>query len=774
MIIERIDVKSFGLLNDLTLEFSDTVNVIEGQNEAGKSTIAAFIKYMLFGFENEQSGNESALDERKKRISWTSGTAQGSMTVRTQDKRYMINRSTVRTDQGYKEECSIVDLESGANVFGKMDAGKVFLGVDKELYVNTAFVGQLGDTSIDEDKVREAIEAILFSESAQRNAAQAMERISEKMDVMLHKDEEGGMIFDLGRKEEELEAEMARFDEDNKQILVKETELHAIRREKAVAEEKLARFYDSDNCYKNVMLIQTFDKLHELEEECAEKTQTYDSFIKENTRADYVPTEQYLTEIALARRGVNDTYRNLCEAEENYARERSAIGITREIEGAIERADTLGGESEILSRAGGLRSGFIKNLVFTVCSAIVALGALVVEIAAKGALAGLVYRILFGVLGVAALPCTGVFVYNFVNRHKQLTALAGQFGVDSFPDLVGKINVISEARAKRDGMIRSTENARVARDRARVEYDNAKSELTRVIVRWGEEPPSSMLDEFLDKLENKVSAFLERRKTLLEEKNIIELTVKEIRRTLSDKNEIDIRAQVPPLKRKSLAGVNHDEIVTGIATLKTKIAEAERQAFTVESELSSLNARAGDPGVSYSKIHDMQSRIAELKLKHKAHFLALKAIESASENMREEISPRLGEFATNLMGIMTDKKYTSFDVSGGLTVTYTAPDGENKSVDFLSGGTRDLAYIAVRLALIDMLYKEQPPICFDESFAHQDNNRAKAMMKALGSLADEGYQSFVFTCRGREGDLAGQLIKNVGVFKLSVTDSDNA
>ena len=51
MIIERIEIKSFGQLTDTTLEFSDTINIIEGQNEAGKSTIAAFIKYMLYGFE---------------------------------------------------------------------------------------------------------------------------------------------------------------------------------------------------------------------------------------------------------------------------------------------------------------------------------------------------------------------------------------------------------------------------------------------------------------------------------------------------------------------------------------------------------------------------------------------------------------------------------------------------------------------------------------------------------------------------------------------------
>jgi uncharacterized protein YhaN len=118
------------------------------------------------------------------------------------------------------------------------------------------------------------------------------------------------------------------------------------------------------------------------------------------------------------------------------------------------------------------------------------------------------------------------------------------------------------------------------------------------------------------------------------------------------------------------------------------------------------------------------------------------------------------------MEIMTDKKYTAFDVSDGLKLSFTDEDGESKSIDFLSGGTRDMAYIAVRAALIDMLYGEKPPVCFDESFAHQDNNRARAMMKAVNRLADEGCQSFIFTCRGREAALAKEIVLGAGVYRL--------
>ena len=156
MIIEKIVIGSFGLITDLTLEFSERVNVIEGQNESGKSTIAAFIKYMLYGFDDRDVGEAS---ERKKRINWNTGVAQGSMYVRVGDKRYLISRSTTPVSgtarETYKEEAAIIDLETGTPAFGKLSAGDVFFGVDRELFDNTAFIGQVGDTGINEITVRE-------------------------------------------------------------------------------------------------------------------------------------------------------------------------------------------------------------------------------------------------------------------------------------------------------------------------------------------------------------------------------------------------------------------------------------------------------------------------------------------------------------------------------------------------------------------------------------------------------------------------------------------
>jgi uncharacterized protein YhaN len=218
-----------------------------------------------------------------------------------------------------------------------------------------------------------------------------------------------------------------------------------------------------------------------------------------------------------------------------------------------------------------------------------------------------------------------------------------------------------------------------------------------------------------------------------------------------------------------LSEINHEEILTGISEAKTVIEEQQRLSFNVENELAELKMRARDPGELYSKIQVLETKINEMRQKHKAYFVALRAINNASDNLRAEISPRLGEFSTDILSIMTDNKYSHLGVDSGLKATFTTPDGMEKSVDFLSGGTRDLTYVAVRMALIDMLYEEKPPIAFDETFANQDNARATSMMKAIKKLTDEGHQSFVFTCRQREAGIATELDPASAIFKLSVT-----
>ena len=773
MIIEKVSIKSFGMITDLTLDFSSDINVIVGHNEVGKSTLAAFIKYMLYGFGNSEMGDGP--DERARRVNWDNGTASGSMTILVGGKRYLINRSTERVEGvgarvSYREDSSITDLETGSPAFGKVPAGEVFFGVDKELFENTAFIGQIGDSSINEGAVKESIENILFSGSERINNQRAAGKVAVKMETLLHKGNTGGAIYELMRRSEQLEERFKRADEDNKQILAKEARLHEIKTQRKEAAELSEKLSDLDLCYRNVVIIQSFDRLHELEKQSDAKAEEYNNYIAENTRADYVPTSNYPTEISVARRSVDETYRALVEAQDRYSREKSAAGITHETEMAIELSDSYGGEDKLVKTAMGMNKRRIRSIALSVVFLLAALAVGVYEIVAAASSAQMLPRVLLGLLGLAALGGVGYFAYLFFLDKSELFKLQNSFSTESYKDLVVKLDVIGEEREKRDKMVRDTEDARLMLEKSKVDYQSAKDSLLSVILRWGEEPPTSNLNEFLDGLEERVRRFLEGERAILEVKNELDTAVRELRYSLSDKSEIDIRAQVSPLKRKVLSEIDHDSILEGIKECKEKIASLDVLAKEVEDELAALKLNATDPGELYAKMQENDAKISELREQHKSCYAALCAIQCASDNLREEISPRLGEYSTGLMEIMTDKKYTDLDVTDGLKVSFTSPSGDKKSVDFLSGGTRDLTYIALRMALIDMLYTEKPPTLFDESFAHQDNLRARSMMRAIKQLADEGQQSFIFTCREREAALAKEFSPKAEVYKFEAKE----
>lgn len=769
MIIEKIHIKSFGMLTDFILEFSPTINVIEGENESGKSTIAAFIRYMLYGFDNDTDKN--TLDERNKRINWESKTAEGSMYVRVKDKRYLISRTTARVESAgrisYKEDSSITDLETGTLAFGKVPAGEVFFGVDSALFDNTAYIGQIGDSTICEGSVKESIENILFSGSEKINTQRAASKVSVKMENLLHQGGSGGVIYDLMRRGDELEDGYLAASTANKEILEKEARLHELRALRQDQIDKKERFTDLDFCYRNVQIIQSFDKLHDYEEQYSKKCEEYTAFTMKNTKNGYTPTHGYLSDITLARTGVDNTYRQLNAANENYDRQKSAIGITKDIENAIAISDTMGKEEVVRNNVKTVRHSEIKNVFTLIATSILFVSSLLLEFLATDGFKNTLAVIAFALIGALSLGAS-VAVASFIYKNKaRILKIAEKFSTSSYQELLMRIDVIAAARDKRDKLVKSINDAALAVETAKKNYEDAKITLLETVLRWGEEFPSSNLNAFLDDLETRVRAFLAEDKRLLDERMELEIKVRTLREELCGKSEIDIRAQVPPFKRKVLFEVSRDEILAGISACEDEIREYERLAEIVEDELSELKMNVQDPAILYAKMDQNDSKIEELRTQHRAYYYALKAIEGASDKLREEVSPRLAEFSAELMGIMTNNKYTELTVDDGLNLSFKNYDGEEKTVDYLSRGTRDLSYVSLRMALIDMLYTEKPPVCFDESFAHQDNIRAKSMMEAISHLAKDGYQSIIFTSRQRESNLAKEKDEGAGLIKIS-------
>ena len=77
-----------------------------------------------------------------------------------------------------------------------------------------------------------------------------------------------------------------------------------------------------------------------------------------------------------------------------------------------------------------------------------------------------------------------------------------------------------------------------------------------------------------------------------------------------------------------------------------------------------------------------------------------------------------------------------------------------------SSGTKDSAYLCLRLALLRLLYAQsaQPPMVLDDVFARLDEKRLLALLSVLArTSAENGTQGFLFTCGARERLLLDKL-----------------
>ncbi|HPU17276.1 MAG TPA: AAA family ATPase, partial [Bacillota bacterium] len=103
MYIEKIMIKSFGGLREREFMLSPGVNIFEGENESGKTTVAAAIKFVLYGLPQKVTDG-TTLTERRKYLSWDGSPASVSLVLSAGGRRILAERHlSVSTDASGKE-----------------------------------------------------------------------------------------------------------------------------------------------------------------------------------------------------------------------------------------------------------------------------------------------------------------------------------------------------------------------------------------------------------------------------------------------------------------------------------------------------------------------------------------------------------------------------------------------------------------------------------------------------------------------------------------------
>ena len=200
-------------------------------------------------------------------------------------------------------------------------------------------------------------------------------------------------------------------------------------------------------------------------------------------------------------------------------------------------------------------------------------------------------------------------------------------------------------------------------------------------------------------------------------------------------------------------------------------AETAARLSAVEGEMArwqtqldrAIGALKADPLILEARRDELLAEIEERTCQYDALELALKGMEKANGILRERFSPALNQEAARIFSRLTGGKYHQLSLSRDLSAVAGAEgDPEGHGAPWLSAGTVDQLYLAVRLAVCNLTLPGAP-ILLDDALAAFDDNRAQLALDCLKELAAER-QILLFTCHSRESRWAEE--NNVPVISI--------
>jgi len=273
MILEKLYIDGFGKFSDYSLNFSPFIQILYGENEAGKSTIHAFIQAMLYGIPKGASKKEIFFQYRPFSKALGFG---GSLTFSHQGKSYCVQRDFLQGGEAH-----ITILPQGEKLFeGESFLQSVLSPFSLESFKNTVSIRQL-KSSTEREMVYE-LQAMLsnFQESGnvELNPQAALDyleqeeaRLREKIIPDATKRYSGllGEVKNTRRSLSLLEAEEAQSSEEKsiKGLVPKEAMIEATNREETDGEESFEKNGSvAKNCILKEESLELQQKVAEIEE----------------------------------------------------------------------------------------------------------------------------------------------------------------------------------------------------------------------------------------------------------------------------------------------------------------------------------------------------------------------------------------------------------------------------------------------------------------------------------------------------------------------------
>lgn len=207
--------------------------------------------------------------------------------------------------------------------------------------------------------------------------------------------------------------------------------------------------------------------------------------------------------------------------------------------------------------------------------------------------------------------------------------------------------------------------------------------------------------------------------------------------------------------------------------LQAQMSDVDDTVTHLQQQIAQVQGRL-DAGRDAQALGDQISRLEEELIRQQAEYdalrLSLDALQAANTTLQNRFSPELGRRAAEIFADMTGSTWSHILLDREFHLSAeSGSDPTRRSVQLLSAGTADQLYLAVRLAICEMILppEQNPPLILDDALLTFDDARLSTTLDYLTRLGAQR-QILLFTCQGREAAL---LRGRPGVYITNLTQS---
>lgn len=706
---------AYGRLRGDSLRLEPGLNLIYAPNESGKSTWCSFIRTMLYGLPTRQSG---PLADKNRFAPWTGEAMQGRMDLETDGRRWTVLRDTRRASAPMQNfACTYTGTAQPVPEVNGQNLGETLLGVPREVFQRSAFIGQSGLAVSQDPELERRIAALLstgqedvsYSESYDRLKKQLNRRRHNKTGLIPQLEQEQARLDDALRRQAELSAQLenAREQQCTAQTRVEELEQRRAQWEALEKQEALRQWREAQEDLAR--RSQQLTALQQLDGNLPDR----DTLARMQAQLELL--EQAGGTLTQARRIAQQRQTEAREAQEAWSAHPLYPNNENQLRQQAEAMTAPAGPGKALPIAAGV----------LLCAAAAALALLPAP--AK----------LIAAIGAAA--AVGLFLYYMASRRR---AAAAAQTVQTRKTALQRQT--EEYLRLREDALQAEDAARTAAASAEGLTQQLQGQLVTLLAQvqpfWPEANGA-------DGVRVALTAALRRREAL--DGAALQVQQAQIRCDAMSRH-----LPQPPLPdpEETLPRpvLSREQIDAALPQVRNQLREARSRVDSLTSQLRTMDS----PESLQAQRDQCTRRLEALQAEYDAIALAMEALTQANTVLQTRFSPALGAETARIFSALTAGRYDKVLLDRNLSLSaQPAGDAMPRALSLLSQGAGDQLYLAVRLAICRMVLPRDKaaPLILDDALANFDDQRLAA---ALDWLLDESRtrQILLFTCHRREGD----------------------